>query len=135
LPEVTRTVLPLPKGSALVQSAALPQTLVRLRDARIGRIAASQLTEHAFSLSTCRSRHDIVERWPTPDRGSQRVANVNAGEVAQTTVRQPDDLSAVGQVASHGGRGRRSDVGGGLIGIPRLKSPEDQLQVIASHRM
>ena len=124
LPEVTRTVFASVEGSALSsQSAALPQALVRLRDARIGRIVASQLTdEHGlFRFRPVDRGTYIVELMADSHTivAASALANVNAGEVAQTTVRQHDDLSAVGQVASH----RQAAVGAvtsaaALIGIP-----------------
>jgi hypothetical protein len=124
LPEVTRTVFATIEGSALSsQSAALPQTLVRLRDARIGRIVASQLTdEHGlFRFRPVDRGTYIVELMADPHTivAASALVNVNASEVAQTTVRQPDDLSAVGQVASH----RQAAVGAvtsaaAFIGIP-----------------
>ncbi len=124
LPEVTRTVFATIEGSALSsQSAALPQTLVRLRDARIRRIVASQLTdEHGlFRFRPVDRGTYIVELMADSHTivAASALVNVNASEVAQTTVRQPDDLSAVGQVASH----RQAAVGAvtsaaALIGIP-----------------
>ena len=124
LPEVTRTVFATVEGSALSsRSTALRQALVRLRDARIGRIVTSQLTDDSglFRFRPVDRGTYIVELMADAHTivAASALVNVNAGEVAQTNVRQPDDLAAVGQVASH----RQAAVGAvtsaaALIGIP-----------------
>jgi len=106
LPEVTRTVFATVEGRALSsRSAALPRALVRLRDARIGRIVTSQLTDEygLFRFRPVDRGTYIVELMADPHTivAASALVNVNAGEVAQTTVRQPDDLSVVDPVASH----------------------------------
>ena len=124
LPDVKRTVFASVEGSALSsRSTAMAQALVRLRDARTGRIVTSQLTDEfgLFRFRPVDRGTYIVELMADPQTvvAASALVNVNAGEVAQTTVRQPDDLSEVDRVASH----RQAAVGAvtsaaALIGIP-----------------
>lgn len=99
-----KTVFTSIEGSALrADSSKFAGALVRLRDARIGRIVQLQ---HADD--------DGLFRFKPIDRGSYIVellanektvlaasplVSVNAGEIAQTTVREPMDLSAIASVA------------------------------------
>jgi hypothetical protein len=74
-------------------SAALRNTLVRVRDVRFGRIAGSQLTDHlgAYSFKGLDAGNYIVEIVGT-DQSSLAATNLisaNAGETLNSVVRLP----------------------------------------------
>lgn len=92
------------QGAALrADSSRFSHALVRLRDARVGRIVLTQETDD-----------DGLFRFRALDRGSYVVElladertvlaaspllNLNAGDVAQTVVREPADLDALDPLA------------------------------------
>ena len=99
---------------------------MRLRDARVGRIVVSQLTDDngIFRFRPVDRGTYIVELMSDSHMvvAASALVNVNAGQVAQTTVRQPDDLSEVGPVASHRQAAASAVTSAAaLIGIPATR--------------
>jgi hypothetical protein len=99
-------------------SAALRNTLVRLRDVKFGRIAGSQLTDHlgAYSFKGLDAGNYIVEIVGT-DQSSLAATNLisaNAGETLNSVVRLPLKASVLANMV--GGQASPA-VGGGSKNI------------------
>jgi hypothetical protein len=82
------------RGSVLnVDGSAIPDSVVRLRDARSGRIAASTVTDKAgsFTFRTIDPGSYIVEVLGADHNvvAASQILNVNAGETASTVVKLP----------------------------------------------
>jgi hypothetical protein len=91
-------------------SAALRNTLVRVRDVKFGRIAGSQLTDHlgAYSFKGLDAGNYIVEIVGT-DQSSLAATNLisaNAGETLNSVVRLPLKSTMLANIV--GGQGTRA---------------------------
>jgi hypothetical protein len=91
------------EGSALADdSSALPHQLVRLRDAGVGRIVRTQLTDEdgLFRFKPVDPGSYIVELLQNEVvvLAASALVHVNAGEVAQTIVRKPRPLTPLESV-------------------------------------
>jgi len=94
------------QGNALNSlNAALPNSPVRLRDARYGRIVTSQLTDNAglFSFTSVDPGTYIVELTGKDDvvLAASQLLTVAAGDTVSAVVKLPLRLPAVGGVAGH----------------------------------
>jgi hypothetical protein len=97
LPGTRIDVLTTIQGHALDSTnGQLPQTLVRLRDARIGRIVESQLTDKdgLFVFKALDPGSYIVEMMANDQSvlAASPLINVNAGEAASAVVKLPFHL-------------------------------------------
>jgi hypothetical protein len=94
LPGTRANVFPTIRGNALTaNNEALPNTVVRLRDARFGRIVDTQVTDNAglFTFTTVDPGSYVVEvmgRDQTVMAASQ-IINVNSGDAVTAIVKLP----------------------------------------------
>jgi hypothetical protein len=106
LPGSRPGVLATIRGNALDSaSGPLADTLVRLRDARLGRIVGSQATDKAglFEFHGVEPGSYIVEVMG-PDRSvlaASQIINVNAGEAASAVVKLPFRIQPFAGVLGH----------------------------------
>lgn len=104
----TRNVPPTIHGNAVTSSdAALANTTVRLRDARLGRVVNTQITDPDghFSFTTIDPGSYVVElmgRDRTTVVAASDIINVNAGDVATAVVKLPVRLPPLAALAGGG---------------------------------
>jgi hypothetical protein len=94
LPGTPANVFPTIRGNALTASnVALPNTMVRLRDARWGRVVGTQLTDNAgmFTFTTVDPGSYIVEVMSHDQTvlAASQIINVNAGDAVTAIVKLP----------------------------------------------
>ena len=95
LPGTRANVLTTIQGNALKSTnGALPNSLVRLRDARFGRVLGSQLTDQSglFAFHSIDPGSYIVEIMGANDStvlAASQLINVNAGEAVSAVVKLP----------------------------------------------
>jgi hypothetical protein len=94
------------QGTALDSAnGVLPDSPVRLRDARIGRIVAAQRADKSglFDFRAVDPGSYIVELLGAGDTvlAASQLINVNAGEVVSTVVKLPFRLPALGGLLGH----------------------------------
>ncbi len=94
------------QGSAVTaQSAALPNTAVRLRDARVGRVVKTLKTDELglFIFRAVDPGSYVVELMGDERTvlAASTLINVNAGEVGSTVVRQPMALDPLSSIMGH----------------------------------
>src|SRR3954453_11941611 len=87
-------VFPTIRGNALTAAnAALPNTIVRLRDARFGRIISTQVTDNAgmFTFTTVDPGSYIVEVMSNDQTvlAASEIINVSGGEAVTAIVKLP----------------------------------------------
>lgn len=95
------------QGNALdALNHTLPHRMVRLRDARSGRIVDQQLTDEAgvFSFQSVEPGSYIVELVDSDDSilAASQLINVNAGDTASAIVKLPFRIPPFGGVLGHG---------------------------------
>jgi hypothetical protein len=106
LPGTSPNVLTTIEGSAVDSSnGQLPNALVRLRDARVGRIIESQITDKAgvFSFKGLDPGSYILELMANDSTvlTASQLINVNAGEAVSAFVRLPFRIPALAGVLSN----------------------------------
>lgn len=94
------------RGNALDSAnGILPDSPVRLRDARLGRIISTQRTDKSglFEFRTVDPGSYIVELLGATDTvlAASQLINVNAGETVSTLVKLPFRLPALGGLLGH----------------------------------
>jgi hypothetical protein len=94
LPGTRSSVLTIVQGNALDSTnGPMPHTLVRLRDARIGRVVDSQLTDASgmFAFKVFDPGSYIVEMIGSDQTllAASQILNVNAGEAISAIVKLP----------------------------------------------
>jgi hypothetical protein len=94
LPPLTRSRLTTIQGNALNSTnGALPDTIVRLRDARLGRIVDSQVSDKSglFVFKNVDPGNYIVEMLGHDQTvlAASQILSVNAGEAASAVVKLP----------------------------------------------
>jgi hypothetical protein len=106
LPGTRETAFSTVQGNALDSvNGILPDTPVRLRDARAGRIISSQRTDKSglFEFRSVDPGSYIVELLGAGDAvlAASQLINVNAGEAVSTLVKLPFRLPAFGGLLGH----------------------------------
>ena len=94
------------RGNALNStSGALPNSLVRLRDARLGRIVDTQLTDQSglFTFRAVDPGNYIVELISNDQTvlAASQLLSVNAGEAMSAVVKLPFRLPPMGGLFGH----------------------------------
>jgi hypothetical protein len=118
------------KGNALSSiNAALPNTLVRLRDVKFGRIVGSSLTDHlgGYAFKGLDPGNYIVEIVST-DQTSIAATNLisaNAGETVNTVVRLPFKATMLANMV--GGQASPAIGGGGKSVASQLENGLTQM--------
>ena len=106
LPGTQETAFSTIQGTALDSgNGILPDSPVRLRDARLGRIIGTQRTDKSglFEFRTVDPGSYIVELLGAGDTvlAASQLINVNAGEVVSVVVKLPFRLPALGGLLGH----------------------------------
>ena len=106
LPGTRETAFSTIQGSALDStSGILPDSAVRLRDARLGRIIGTQRTDKSgvFEFRGVDPGSYIVELLGPTDSvlAASQLINVNAGDAVSTTVKLPFRLPPLGGLLGH----------------------------------
>jgi hypothetical protein len=106
LPGTHETAFTTIQGTALDSaSAPMPKTLVRLRDARVGKIVATQVTDDAgaFSFTFVDPGSYVVELVGTDQTvlAASHLLSVNAGDAAAAVVKLPFKIPPFGGLLGH----------------------------------
>lgn len=106
LPGTRPNVFTTIQGNALnATNGALPDTIVRLRDARAGRIMDVQITDKSglFAFRTVDPGSYIVELVGADQAvlAASQILNVNAGEAVSAVVKLPFRASPLGGLLGH----------------------------------
>jgi hypothetical protein len=98
LPGTRADLFPTIRGTvASSKNAALPKTVVRLRDVRLGRLVAVRLTDDAGAFTfTIDPGSYVVEVLGPADRviATSALLNVNAGDAVTVTLRLPAGVAS-----------------------------------------
>ncbi len=107
LPGTKTNLFPTIRGTATTSgNSPLPHAVVRLRDARFGRIVGTQTTDAsgAFSFNTLDPGSYVVEVMGNDGvLAASPIINVNAGDVATAAVRLPLRLPMTARFVNHAG--------------------------------
>jgi hypothetical protein len=106
LPGTRLNLLTMIQGNALNSTnGALPNSMVRLRDARFGRVTDSTVTDLSglFSFRTVDPGSYIVEVMGTDHTvlAASQIINVNSGEAVTAVVKLPFRIPAFAGVLGH----------------------------------
>jgi len=106
LPGTQETAFATIRGNALDSTnGVLPDSPVRLRDARIGRIVSAQLTDKSgtFEFRAVDPGSYVVELLDSADRvlAASQLINVNAGDTQAVVVKLPFRLPPLGGLFGH----------------------------------
>jgi len=132
-PRLAPRLAPLPKPGALatiqgsafnMEKAAVPNTAVRLRDARLGKIVGSALSDKdgAFTFYSVEPGSYVAEVIDAESRSviaSSQIIGANAGELTMVTLKLPSNLPQLVRLlgsttSSNGGLDAQAAASGGV---------------------